>query len=122
MPLQLLLLHFRKYQILLLFWYILFAVVNGTFMVRFGVNNLFMTPEYLGDVNALSTAMVGMSIAVFFMSWNITTFILHSKHLQFLATTSQPFLKYCINNAILPVVFLVFYAFKTISFQYSQEL
>jgi Patatin-like phospholipase len=122
LPVQLLLLHFRKYQILLLFWYILFAVVNGTFMERFGVNNLYMTPEYLGNVNALSTAMVGMSIAVFFMSWNITTFILHSKHMQFLATTSQPFLKYCINNAILPVVFLIFYAFKTISFQYSQEL
>ncbi len=122
LPVQLLLLHFRKYQILLLFWYILFAVVNGTFMVRFGVNNLYMSPEYLGNVNALSTAMVGMSIAVFFMSWNITTFILHSKHMQFLATTSQPFLKYCINNATLPLIFLIFYAFKTISFQYSQEL
>ena len=91
-------------------------------MERFGVNNMYMAPEYLSEVNALSTAMVGISIAVFFMSWNITTFILHSRHLQFLATTSQPFLKYCINNAILPVTFLMFYAVKTISFQYSQEL
>ena len=91
-------------------------------MERFGVNNMYMAPEYLSEVNALSTAMVGISIAVFFMSWNITTFILHSRHLQFLATTSQPFLKYCINNAILPVAFLMFYAVKTISFQYSQEL
>ncbi|MEO7309869.1 MAG: patatin-like phospholipase family protein [Chitinophagaceae bacterium] len=122
LPIQLLLLHFRKYQVLLLFWYILFAVVNGSFMERFGVNNLYMSPEYLDHVNALSTAMVGISFAVFFMSWNVTTFILHSKHLQFLATTSQPFLKYCINNAILPVVFLIFYAVKTVSFQYSQEL
>jgi hypothetical protein len=122
LPVQLFFLHFRKYQILLLFWYILFATVNGSFMERFGVNNLYMTPEYLGHVNTISAAMVGMSIAIFFMSWNITTFILHTKHLKFLATTSQPFLKFCINNAILPIVFLLFYAFKTISFQYAQEL
>jgi len=122
LPVQLLLLHFRKYQVLLIFWYILFAVVNGSFMQNYGVNNLYMTPEYLNEVNAFSTAQVGIAIAVFIMSWNITTFILHSKHMQFLATTSQPFLKYCINNAILPLLFLIFYAFKTIRFQYSQEL
>lgn len=91
-------------------------------MRRYGVNNLYMSPEYLNEVNAFSTALVGGSIAIFIMSWNITTFILHSKHVKFLATTSQPFLKYCINNAILPVSFLLFYAFKTIRFQYSQEL
>ena len=31
-PVQLLFLHFRKYQVLLVFWFILFTVVNGSFM------------------------------------------------------------------------------------------
>jgi hypothetical protein len=115
-------LHFRKYQVFLIFWYILFSTVNGGFMKSFGANSLFLSPEYLGDVNALAAAMVGFSIAIYFMSWNITTFILHSARLKFLATTSNPFLKYCINNGVIPLFFLLFYLFKAIVFDKYQEL
>ena len=115
LPVQLLFLHFRKYQVFLLFWYILFSTVNGTFMNTYGANSLFLAPEYLGNVDFLSSMLVGISVAIFIMSWNITTFILHGKHLKFLATTAQPFLKFCINNAVLPLIFLIFYLFKAIS-------
>ncbi len=122
LPVQLFLLHFRKYQVFLIFWYILFSTVNGTFMKTFGANSLFLGPEYLGNVNALSAGMVGFSIAIFIMSWNITTFILHAKHLKFLATTSNPFVKYCINNAVIPFLFLIYYLIKAIEFDKYQEL
>ncbi len=122
LPVQLLLLHFRKYQVFLLFWYILFSTVNGTFMNTYGANSLFLAPEYLGNVDFLSSMLVGITVAIFIMSWNITTFILHGKHLKFLATTAQPFLKFCINNAILPLVFLIFYLFKAISFDRDRQL
>jgi hypothetical protein len=56
------------------------------------------------------------------MSWNITTFILHSKRCKFLATASKPFLKYCINNSLLPLFFLVFYFYKLIIFDSQKEL
>jgi len=56
------------------------------------------------------------------MSWNITTFILHSRHIKFLATTAQPFLKYCINNAVIPVIFLLVYLFLAIDYQLREEL
>ena len=56
------------------------------------------------------------------MSWNITTFILHTKHIRFLATTSQPFLKYCINNAVIPVAFLIFYFFNAVNYDLNEEL
>src|SRR5678816_1994372 len=102
LPIQLLFLHFRKYQVLLLFWFILFATVNGSFMKAFGADSLFLAPEYLGNVNALSSALVGASIGMFIMSWNIATFILFSRQFRFLAATSNPFLKYCINNAVIP--------------------
>ncbi|MBK7559055.1 MAG: hypothetical protein IPI54_12750 [Chitinophagaceae bacterium] len=70
----------------------------------------------------MSAAIVGIAMGIFVMSWNITTFILHSKRFRFLATSSQPFLKYCINNALLPLLFLAFYFFKLYEFDRHKEL
>lgn len=121
-PVQLFILHFKKFQVLLLFWYILFSTVNGSFMKTYGAGSLFLAPEYLGEVNALAAAMVGVAVGIFFMSWNITTFILLSRYFRFLATASNPFLKYCINNFILPLAFLVFYMIRAIDFGLHREL
>jgi hypothetical protein len=121
-PIQLLLLHFKKHQLVLIYWVLLFATVGGGFMKMFGANSLFLAPEYLDTVSGFAAAMVGASIGVFIMSWNITTFILYSKHIKFLATTSRPFVKYCLNNFILPLLFLVFYLFKAIDFGIHKEL
>ena len=122
LPVQLLLLHFRKYQVLLLFWYILFATIGGFFMKPFGADSLFLAPEYLDEMNMYGTSIVGFAIGVFIMSWNITTFILFSKQISFLATNSQPFLKYCINNAIIPVFFLLYYAKEAAYHDINEEL
>ena len=122
LPVQLLFLHFRRYQLLLVFWVVLFATVAGHFLQVYGAETLFLAPEYWGNVTPLSTGFVGFSIGIFVMSWNITTFILHTKHIRFLATTSQPFLKYCINNAVLPLIFLVFYFANAIEYDLQEEL
>jgi len=121
-PVQLLLLHVRKFQVLLVFWLILFSTVNGGFMRSYGAGALFLSPEYVGEVSALSCAIVGMATGIFIMSWNITTFILFSRHFRFLATTTKPFLKYCINNAGLPLIFLTFYFIKVVQFSSTKEL
>lgn len=121
-PIQLVLLHLRKYQVLLVFWFILFSVVNGTFMKTFGADSLFLAPEYLGDVNSFSTAIVGASIGMFIMSWNIATFILFSRYFRFLSATTNPFLKYCINNSIIPIIFLTFYCYNAFHFDQYKEL
>ena len=121
-PIQLFILHFRKFQVLLVFWFLLGSTINSGFMKSYGSDALFFSPEYLGDVNALSAAIVGVALGVFIMSWNITTFILHSKRCKFLATTSQPFLKYCINNVVLPLLFIGFYFFKLFLFDRQKEL
>jgi hypothetical protein len=122
LPVQLLFLHFRKYQVLLVFWILLFSVVNGSFMKSFGAEALFLGPEYLGDVNAIGAAIMGMAIAVFIMCWNITTFILFSRHFTFLAATQYPFLKYCINNAAIPLTFLIFYLLKAYQYAHYKQL
>jgi hypothetical protein len=118
----LILLHFKKFQVLLIFWFVLFSTVNGTFMKTFGADSLYLAPEYLGNVNMLAALFVGMAIGVFIMSWNITTFILFSRHFRFLATTSNPFLKYCINNGGIPLIFLIFYFIKAVAFERNKEL
>lgn len=121
-PFQLLLLHFRKFQALLVFWLVLFATVNGQFMKIFGADVLFLAPEYLGNVNVISAAFLGSAVAVFIMSWNISTFILFCRHFRFLATTANPFLKYCINNALLPLAFVVFYTVAAAKYLSFKEL
>jgi hypothetical protein len=121
-PVQLLLLHLKKFQVLLVFWIILFSTLDGGFMRTYGAAALFLSPEYLGDVSPVSAGIVGMATGIFIMSWNITTFILFCRHFRFLATTTRPFLKYCINNAILPLIFLIFYLIKAIQFSGNKEL
>ena len=121
-PLQLLFLHFRKYQVLLFFWLLLFSTISGSFMHSYGADSLFLSPEYLGSVNAVGAGIVGMAVGMFIMSWNITSFILFSRHFKFLAATTNPFLKYCINNFAFPFLFLVFYFFKAWQFTRYKEL
>ncbi len=110
LPVQLLLLHFRKYQLMLLFWLILFLTLSGNFATTFGAASLFLAPEYLGSINMMSMLLLGAATAIFIMSWNITTFIIHSQRIPFLGATRHSFLKYCINNAFLPIIYLIFYS------------
>jgi hypothetical protein len=119
---QLCLLHCKKYQILLAFWLLLFSILNADLLRMFGAYALFFTPEYLGQVNFLATFFLGTAMGVFIMTWHITTFILHSKRFKFLATTSNPFLKYCINNSVLPVAFLVFFIIRLVKVNHYREL
>lgn len=121
-PIQLLLLHFRKSQVLLVWWLILFMTISGRFMESFGANALFLAPEYLGNVNAAGAAIVGVCTGIFIMSWNITTFILHSMRFRFLASSSKPFLKYCLNNSIIPLAFLLLYFSQALYFDITKEL
>ncbi len=122
LPVQLVFLHFRRYQVLLVFWFVLFSTIGGMFMKNFGADSLFLAPEYLGNVNAAGFAIVGIAIGMFIMSWNVTTFILFSRYVKFLATTSNPFLRYCVNNSVIPVIFLVFYFVRAWEFDHYKEL
>lgn len=91
-------------------------------MNHFGADSLFLAPEYMGQVDFLSAFFVGAAYGVFVMSWNITTFILFSNFFKFLATASKPFLKYCLNNAGIPLLFLINYFIQLIRFDHLKEL
>jgi len=121
LPVQLMFLHFRKYQLLLVFWLVLALTVTGNFAEHFGAATLFLAPEYIGEINFLSMFLLGGAMAVFIMSWHITTFIIHSHRIPFMGATRQAFLKYCVNNALLPLAFLVFYSVINVRFLWHDE-
>ena len=121
LPVQLVILHFRKYQLLLLFWLILIATVTGHFAEHFGAATLFLAPEYFGSVSFYSMFLLGGAMAVFIMAWHITTFIINAHRIPYMGATRQTFLVYVINNSIIPIIFLVFYSIITIRFQWYYE-
>src|SRR5690606_457869 len=110
LPVQLLLLHFRKYQLLLLFWIIIFLTTMGGLASHFGAETLFLAPEYLGRINFVSMLLLGAAMGIFIMAWHITTFIIHSARMPFIGAARQSFLKYCINNSLLPLIFFITYS------------
>lgn len=110
-PVQLLLLHFRKHIMLLLLWLVLTAMLAGWVAPEMGFQYLFLDPEYLGRVGFFSYLVVGAALGFFAMSWNLSTYLLVARYFAFLASLSRPFLKFCLNNILLPIGVLVLYLF-----------
>ncbi|GAB5552671.1 MAG: hypothetical protein Sapg2KO_22620 [Saprospiraceae bacterium] len=110
-PVQLLVLHIRSHHLLTGMWIILFLLVGAQIGERFGMHYLFIEPEYLGQTSFLSYFILGMAFGCFFLTWNLTAYLLSAHHFPFLATLFRPFTKFCYNNFIIPISFLVFYLF-----------
>lgn len=118
-PIQLLLLHLRSNLLLLSLWVSLLLLMSGSLGKRLGFQYLFLDPEYLGQVNFLSFYIVGLALGGFFMSWNLTTYLLTAQYFPFLASLARPFTKFSINNLLLPLAFSLFYLILTGYFQYQ---
>lgn len=121
LPVQLFLLHFRKYQLFLIFWIILVLIITGHLAAIFGASTLFLSPEYLGKTNFRSMFLLGGAMAVFVMAWHITTFIINNSRIPFIGAIRFAFIKYCLNNSLLPLIFLIFYTIVSIRFQVINE-
>lgn len=121
-PFQLVLLHLKRNHFLLSFWLLLFLVTTRSFANKFGIPYLFLAPEYLGEVNVLAYAILGFSLGGFIMAFNIFSYITHSFRFPFLGTLSRPFYKFCINNFIIPVAFVITYIWCSSVFLYRVEL
>lgn len=119
---RLLLLNLKKNHLLLIFWLILFGFITKAIAARYGVPFLFLNPDYLGQVGFLSYFIVGFSCGGFILAYNIASYILHGFRFPFLATLSHPFWKYCLNNFILPVAFIITYCTQIFLFLRSEQL
>lgn len=96
-------------------------MLTGRLGKKLGLQYLFLDPEYLGDVNFWSFFFIGLAYGGFFMSWNLTTYLLCAQYFPFLASLSRPFTKFSLNNAIIPLLFFVYYGYLIISFQAGYE-
>ena len=121
MPVQLLVLHLRKNQLLLLCWMLLLAVVTGNFGKGLGIPYLFLDPEYLGQVDAVSFLIVGVALGGFTMAYHITCYILDGPSFGFLGTLSRPFAKFSLNNGLVPLLFMLIYSGAVVKFQWANE-
>lgn len=121
-PIQLIILHFKKNIFLLFFWVLLFGYTLNYFAARYGVAFQFLYPEYMGETGPVSFALVGFALGGFILSFNLYTYILHGFRFPFIATLNRPFLKFSINNFVLPFAFVLTYIVESIRFQSEQEL
>lgn len=106
----------------MLFWLLLFLYVTNSIGSDYGIASLFLAPEYLGKINYVSFGIMGFALGGFMISFNIYSYILHAKQFQFLAATSRPFIKFCYNNFIIPLIFYFLLIYKSYIFQVEQEL
>jgi hypothetical protein len=106
---QLLLLHLRSNSLLLVMWVVLASMMSGVLGARLGLQYLFLDPEYLDTNGFWPYLVIGLTFGFLVMSWNLSTYLLIGGYFNFLASLSRPFFKYCINNAVLPLVFFFFY-------------
>ncbi len=120
-PVQLLLLHGKKNQWLLGCWLVLFGFVAGNWGRLFGVPYLFLDPEYNQQVSFWGLLIMGVGVGGFTMAFHITCYILDAHRFSFLGNEKNPFTKFCINNSLLPLVFLVTYLIGFVRFQLENE-
>ncbi len=96
-------------------------MITGNFGKYLGIPYLFLDPEYLNEVNFRSFSIMGMLTAGFTFAFHITCYISDGHRFSFVGALSKPFRKFCLNNSIIPLLFLGIYIHQIILFQISNE-
>ena len=121
LPIQLLIHHVKRNLPLLAIWAFFVAAVFGGIGKVYGIQYLFLDPEYLNTVGFWSFFIMGLAFANFTMAFFITSYILDGHKFSFIGILERPFLKFSLNNALLPITVLVVYLIKIMQFQIANE-
>lgn len=120
-PLQLLVAHLKYNLLALLYWLLLLLIVTDSFGSAFGIPLLFYSPEYLGHVSPISFMLLGFSLGGFNMGFNTYSYMKLAPQFPFLASLVHPFLKFCVNNSLLTIVFNIVFIINFSLFQAKEE-
>ena len=120
-PLQLLFGHLKYNLLALSYWLVLFLIISDRLGSKFGLPYLFYSPEYHGAVSWVSFMLMGFSIGGFAMAFNMYSYMKMGTKYPFLATLSRPFIKFCWNNALIPIAFSIYYVICFSRFQAEEE-
>lgn len=121
LPIQLLVWQLRKNYLLLFFWLMLFAIANN-WGQKFGVPFLFFEPEYMGKTSPTAFFIMGLCFGGFLIAYNTANYITHLEHIRFIGYIRRPFLTYYLNNALLPIAFVVFFNAQLYKFKLQQGI
>lgn len=119
---RLILLDFKKNQLLVIFWLIFFGILTNKVAPRYGVAYLFWGPEYFDRISFIAYFITGFACGGFIMSYNIASYIKNGFRFPFLATLRNPFMKYCLNNFFLPLSFTLLYCIKIFLFLKDERI
>ena len=117
LPIQLLLNHVKKNQVMLVLWFLIFGFTSQHLGRVMGIPYLFLDPEYMGVVGIQSMFILGMSFSIFNMSFQLTSYILDSNRFSFIGSLKNPFIRFFQNNSIIPTLFLIVYFYNFYHFQ-----
>lgn len=120
-PIHLLFSHFKFNMIVLIYWVLLFSIINGYFGQSFGLQFLFLSPEYMGESSFLSFLLLGFGLGGFIMAFHTYSYIRIGPKYPFIATLARPFFKFCVNNSLLPSLFIFNLAYNIFMLQKRQE-
>jgi hypothetical protein len=120
-PLQLLFGHIKYNLFSLFFWYILFKIASDSIGYSFGIPFLFYSPEYQGETNSISFLLIGFAVGGFTIAFHTYSYMKLGKKYPFIATVQKPFLTFCLNNSIIPFIFLIYFMYKFSVFQKNEE-
>lgn len=121
-PVQLVLVQVKKNPVLIIFWLLLTGFVTGNVAGKYGLSLLFVDPEYLGKVGFVSFFIIGFACGGFIMAYNIACYIHNAYRFPFLATVNRPFVKFCMNNIIIPGLFCIIYVWNIIVFLRNEPI
>lgn len=120
-PLVLLIHHVKHSLNGLLYGLILLGIITDVIGKSFGLSFLFLSPEYREEVSSAAFFILGFSFGGFIMAFHTYSYTKLASHFPFLAMVNKPFLKFCINNSLLPLVFTLVYISEMANFQFSEE-
>ncbi len=121
-PLQLIIEYFKRDYLILLFWLILFLVITGKLGTEFGLQYIFLSPEYMGKINALSFLFLGIGVGSFIMAFNVSSYVATAHRYPFLATVKRPFEIFSFNNLFFPLLYILVYVVESFINQVNYEM
>ncbi len=122
MPLQMFIEQLRNNKSVLIIWVFLFGVSTRVILNSYGGANLLLEPEYQDKFDFWSMFILGVGVGIYTMSFNMTMYILDGHKFFFLAFEKRPFIKFCVNNSLIPLSFFILYCFLFFDLHASASL
>ena len=102
-PLELIFGNIKYNLVSLLYWFILFAIVSDNYASNFGVPFLFLSPEYLGEVNHWGFILLGFSFGGFSIGFLTYSYIKLGPRYPFLQLSLVHFLDSVLTTHLYPL-------------------